>query len=143
MFAVQLDKALNRPTSDRNDAILSAMKEVSDANQYLIKLEHLPTAVLALARNRQSLARANSHCSNTYDRMMKTHSVLPNVSAVESILVTPLESACLPSTAFSASDCLDVDAQNQKDWWCKHSLMPRRLNTHFLLAINIFLHAAL
>ena len=92
VISMQLEKALNRPTSDRNDAILSAMKEVSDANQYLIKLEHLPTAINALARNRQSLARAVSHCSSTYDRTMKTCSLVPNAATVENVLSSPPES---------------------------------------------------
>jgi hypothetical protein len=71
------------------------MQEVIKANQYLVQMEHLPAAVMALTRNRQSLARAGSHCSSTYDRMLKAHSVMPGSDTVESILNTPPERAHL------------------------------------------------
>jgi hypothetical protein len=74
------------------------MKEVATANQYLTKLEHLPASVTALAKNRQSLGKAISHCTGIYDRMMKNYGVIPSASAVASILASPLEGTQLPTT---------------------------------------------
>lgn len=85
----QLDKSLNRPGGDRNEDLMNAMRETLDSNAFLIKLDHLPTAVMALARNRESLARATATCSNRFDRVMKAHAVVPSAAVVDELLAAP------------------------------------------------------
>lgn len=86
---LQLDKAINRPGVDRNEEMMNAMRETLDANAFLTKLDHLPMAVMALGRNRESLARATATCSNKFDRMMKAHAVVPSGGVVEELLASP------------------------------------------------------
>lgn len=86
---VQLDKAINRPGGDRNEELMSAMRETLDANAFLCKLDHLPMAVMAVTRNRESLARATATCSNRFDRVMKAHAAVPSGAVVEELLAAP------------------------------------------------------
>lgn len=93
---LQLDKAINRPGADRNEEMMTAMRETLDANAFLMKLDHLPMAVMALTRNRESLARATATCSNKFDRMMKAHAVVPSSGVVEELLAAPPKGFVLP-----------------------------------------------
>jgi hypothetical protein len=88
---VQLDKALNRVSSDNKENVLVAFSEVLDGNDLLLKFDHIPVAVMALTRNRESIARAAAACVATYERMMKTYSVIPTAAILESILATTPE----------------------------------------------------
>lgn len=65
------------------------MRETLDANAFLTKLDHLPMAVMALNRNRESLARATATCSNRFDRVLKAHAAVPSAAVVEELLAAP------------------------------------------------------
>ena len=97
---LQLDKATQRAGSDTDlTELLSALEDTIKNNEFLLKFDQLEIALSALAKNRESTAHAARACAASFDRIIKAHSTVPPLPALEAVLSKPPSGAPAPRAA--------------------------------------------